>query len=236
LDLTGRTFIITGGTGALGGAVTREFLEAGARAAVTWRSEQEWQALRSDLSHYGDTLAGFLADVTDPEDAARAVGEVRERLGPINGLIHLVGGFTFAPVEQTDPVVLDRMLDMNLRSAFLMSRAVIPRLREARGGKILLVSSRAALKGAAGLGAYSAAKAGVIRLAETLAEELQAENIQANCILPSLIDTPANRAAMPDADHSLWVPPARIARVLRFLASPDADIISGAAVPVYGRA
>ncbi|MCC2668033.1 MAG: NAD-dependent oxidoreductase, partial [Armatimonadetes bacterium] len=153
----------------------------------------------------------------------------------IDGLIHLVGGFDYAPVEGTSPAVLDRMLDLNLRSAFLMARAVAPLVKEAGGGKLLFVSARAALKGAAGLGAYAAAKAGVVSLVETLADEYRDANIQANCILPSVIDTPANRLAMPEADFSKWVAPTAIARVIRFLASAEADIISGAAIPVYGK-
>jgi NAD(P)-dependent dehydrogenase (short-subunit alcohol dehydrogenase family) len=128
------------------------------------------------------------------------------------------------------------MLDMNLRSTYHVCHQAAPVLRAEGGGKILCVSARAALKGSAGLGAYSASKAGVITLVETLAEELREANVQANCVLPSIIDTAANRAAMPDADHSRWVKPEKIARVLRFLASPDADIISGAAIPVYGLA
>jgi NAD(P)-dependent dehydrogenase (short-subunit alcohol dehydrogenase family) len=236
MDLRERTFIITGGTGGLGGAVVREFLSAGARVAVTWHRDPEWHRLQPELEPHGDDAAGYRMDVTDPGDIRRGLEVIREQFGAVHGLVHLVGGFDFARVEDTSPAVLERMLDLNLRSAFLMAAATAPLVREAGEGKLLFVSSRAALTGGTGLGAYAASKAGVISLVQTLADEYRAAKIQANCVLPSIIDTPANRAAMPDADWSRWVQPAAIARVLRFLASSDADVISGAAIPVYGAA
>lgn len=236
MDLTGRTFIITGGTGGLGGAVTREFLEAGASAAVTYVVGSSWKALEQELAECRDRVAGFHVDVTDPGDLARATRAITDQFGTVHGLVHLVGGFSYGAVEETDQAMLERMLALNLRSAFLTCQAVIPLLRLAGGGKILCVSARAALRGGTGLGAYAASKAGVITLVQTLDEELRGDNVQVNCVLPSIIDTPGNRSAMPNEDFSRWVQPAQIARVLRFLASSDADIISGAAIPVYGRA
>jgi len=236
MDLRDRTFIVTGGTGGLGGAVTRELLSSGARVAVTWQHERSWRTLEPEVAAYGDDVAGYRVDVTDAADVERGVRLIVDQFGPVHGLIHLAGGFDFATVEATTPELLDRMLDLNLRSAFHLSRAVAPHLRASGGGKLLFVSARAALKGTAGLGAYSASKAGLIALVQTLADEYRDAGIQANCVLPSIIDTPANRAAMPDADFSRWVAPAAIARVLCFLASSDADVISGAAIPVYGRA
>jgi NAD(P)-dependent dehydrogenase (short-subunit alcohol dehydrogenase family) len=236
MNLRDRTFIVTGGTGDLGGAVTREFLEAGARLAVTWRHERAWRALEPELAAYGDDVAGFRMDVTDPSDVSRGVSLIVEQFGAVHGVAHLVGGFDFATVENTSADILDRMLDMNLCSAFHVAKAAAPVIRAAGGGKLLFVSARAALQGASGLGAYAASKAGVIALVQTLADEYRDANIQTNCVLPSIIDTPANRTAMPDADFTRWVAPADIARVLRFLASSDAEVISGAAIPVYGRA
>jgi NAD(P)-dependent dehydrogenase (short-subunit alcohol dehydrogenase family) len=233
----GRVVAITGGTGGLGQPVTLAFLQAGATCVVTYTNPQSAQALERAAADDHERLLLLQTDVTDATSVAACFQSIRDRCGGLDALLHLVGGFAGGTrVEETTPETFDRMIAINLKSAFLTCRAAVPLLVERGGGKIVLVSARAALKGAAGLGAYSISKAGILTLTETLADELRDLNIQANCILPSIIDTEANRRAMPDADLSRWVSPEEIARVLLVLAGPAVDIVSGGAIPVYGRA
>jgi NAD(P)-dependent dehydrogenase (short-subunit alcohol dehydrogenase family) len=176
-------------------------------------------------------------DVTDEADVARWVAGSANAVGPPEVLVCLVGGFAGGkPVAETDLDTWQRMLTMNLTSVFLCARAVAPLMTSQGHGKIVAVAARAGLHGAANLAAYSVSKGGVITLVQALAEELKEANVQVNCILPSVIDTPANRRHMADADPSRWVAPADIARVILFLASDESSVISGAAVPVYGLA
>jgi NAD(P)-dependent dehydrogenase (short-subunit alcohol dehydrogenase family) len=235
--LKDRVAVITGGTGGLGRAVTLHFLREGARCAVPYRNEAEKDELVNQAVRDAGRLFCLRSDITQAEALDAFVAAVVERFGGIDVLLNLAGGFAGGtPVAETDPATFDKLLDQNLRSVFLVSRAVIPHLVRRGGGKIVSVAARAALHGTAGLAAYSASKAGVITLTEAMAEELRDQNVQVNCILPSTIDTAANRRAMPDADFTRWVDPVEIARVLAFLASDDSRVISGAAVPVYGRA
>jgi NAD(P)-dependent dehydrogenase (short-subunit alcohol dehydrogenase family) len=237
VSITGKVVAITGGTGGLGQDVTLAFLEAGASCAVTFTNPGPARELEAAATEHNDRLLLCQTDVTDPTSVAGYFRAARERFGGVDALLHLVGGFSGGEtVAETSPEIFDRMIALNLKSAFLTCRAVVPLLVDRGGGKIMLVSARAALKGTAGLGAYSISKAGILTLTETLADELREHNVQVNCILPSIIDTAANRRAMPDADASRWVAPAEIAHVLLFLAGPDADVVSGAAIPVYGRA
>lgn len=236
MRLTDQIVLITGATGALGHAVTLAFLEAGARVFATWNTEASRDALVAAAAPYAARLALDRVDVTDEADVSRWVAGAAGGGAP-DALVCLAGGFAGGkPVAETDRATWERMLALNLTSAFLCARAVAP-LMAARGrGKIVAVAARAGLHGVANLAAYSVSKAGVITLVEALAEELKDANVQANCVLPSTIDTPANRRAMPDADSSRWVPPVEIARVILFLASDASTPISGAAIPVYGRA
>lgn len=235
--LTDRVAIITGGTGALGGAVTRHFLDQGASVAVPYRKEPERDALLRETAAHAERLFTFPADLLRDTEREAFVAAVLERFGGVDGLLNLAGAFAGGtPVAETAPELLDRMFETNVKTVFLMSRALIPHLKARGGGKIVTVGARSALHGTAGIAAYSAAKAAVLSLTEAMADELSSDNIQVNCILPSIIDTPANRQAMPGADHSRWVAPEQIARVLAFLVSDNAAIVSGAAVPVYGRA
>jgi NAD(P)-dependent dehydrogenase (short-subunit alcohol dehydrogenase family) len=235
MRLTGRKVLITGGTGALGQAVTLAFLEAGARVFATGRAEAEREALLASATAYRDRLTLDPVDVTDEADVARWVAASSVGGSP-DALVCLVGGFAGGkPVAETELATWQRMLTMNVTSVFLCARAVAPLMAAQQRGKIVAVASRAGLHGTANLAAYSVSKAGVITLVQALAEELTEANVQANCVLPGVIDTPANRRAMPDADASRWVAPAEIARVILFLASDDSTAVSGAAVPVYGR-
>jgi NAD(P)-dependent dehydrogenase (short-subunit alcohol dehydrogenase family) len=226
-ELTGQVVLITGASGGLGSAVTTTFLEAGAQVAAVYRS--------GTVAEPG--FLGIQADLTDPQEAARVVEAVRTRFGRLDVLLHLVGGFEGGtPVAQTDDRVWNHMLDLNLNSAFYAARAVLPGMIEAGRGRIVAIGSRTAVDPAAGLSAYGVSKAALVALIRTIALEVKSTGITANAVLPSVIDTPANRAANPAADFSRWVRPESIARLLLWLASDAAADVNGALIPIYGRA
>jgi NAD(P)-dependent dehydrogenase (short-subunit alcohol dehydrogenase family) len=221
--------LVAGGTGALGGAVVRELLEAGWDVTATWIVETEREQAESEL---GDRVTLVRADLTDPEGAAGAV----EGVDDLEAVVDLVGGFrSGAKVHEADPGDLERMLRLNVTPAYLLARAAMPLLVR-RGGAFVAVSARAALKPFAGAAAYALSKAAVLTLVQALDAEYRADGVRCNAILPSMIDTPANREATPSADFSKWVRPEEIAKVIRFLISEDSAPTSGAGIPVYGRA
>lgn len=237
MSLTGKVALITGGTGALGRAVTSALVEAEAVVAVTYIDEAEVPECKAYLGPRADAPLFLTADVTVETEVKHLVQAVASRLGRIDILLNLVGGFVGdLSVAELPESTWDQMLDINLKSAFLCCKHVVPVMKKGGGGRIVNVSSRAALKVFPGISAYAAAKAGLLAFSETLASEVLRDNITANVILPSVIDTPANRKAMPGADHSAWVKPGEIARVLLFLCSDAAREISGASIPIYGRA
>lgn len=225
-----RVALITGGAGGLGRACVDVFLDDGWHVAVPTHRSAE--GLREPAARHGDRLTWFDADLTAEEGAARAVARTLEWAGRLDAVVHTVGGYAGSgPLHQAPVDEWDRMMDVNLRSAFLVARAALPRLRE--GGSLVFVSSRAALRERKGHAAYAVSKAALLTLVEAIAEE-QKGRARANAVLPGTIDTPANRAAMPHAKDGAWTPPAEIARVILFLASPASAPVSGAAVPVYG--
>lgn len=225
-----RVALITGGAGGLGRACVDVFLDDGWHVAVPTHRSAE--GLREPAARHGDRLTWFDADLTAEEGAARAVARTLEWAGRLDAVVHTVGGYAGSgPLHQAPVDEWDRMMDVNLRSAFLVARAALPRLRE--GGSLVFVSSRAALRERKGHAAYAVSKAALLTLVEAIAEE-QKGRARANAVLPGTIDTPANRAAMPHANDGGWTPPAEIARVILFLASPASAPVSGAAVPVYG--
>jgi NAD(P)-dependent dehydrogenase (short-subunit alcohol dehydrogenase family) len=219
-----RIVIVTGAAGAVGTAVADYFAQRGARLALL------------DIQPPAASGHFFVAcDLTDPNACHDAVRRVIESLGPVDALANVAGGFAMGPrVHELTDSDWDTMMDMNARTVLNMARAVVPGMLAARRGKIVNIGAGAGQRGAARLGAYSAAKSVVIRLTESLADELKAHGINVNCILPSIIDTPRNRHDMPDADFSRWVTPAQIAAVIGFLASDEASAIHGAALPVAG--
>jgi NAD(P)-dependent dehydrogenase (short-subunit alcohol dehydrogenase family) len=222
--------LVAGGTGALGSAVTRELVGAGYACALTWIVDRELERAQEDL---GDSVGFVHADLLDPDGAAQAV----EAVPDLEAVVDLVGGFAMTgQVHETDPAEFDRLLRLNLAPAFNLARAAMPRLVERGGGAFVAVSARAALRPFGGAAAYITAKAAVLAFVQALDADYRSQGIRANAILPSVIDTPANRADQPDADHSKWVAPEEIARVVRFLVSDDSRVTSGAAIPVYGRA
>lgn len=232
-----RTIVITGGTGGLGTALTKRLLDAGARVAVTYLLPDE--AARFEETFGQDETRVMLrrVDATDPAALGAFVGEVKSLWGPFEGLAALVGGWAGGrDVEDTDDVRFERMLDLNLRSAFNAVRASIPLLREARYGRIVLVGSRSAIEAPPGQAAFNMAKAGVMALGQTVARELEPTNVTATVLLPTVIDTPATRAALPYADYVNWPTPDEISAVAAYLLSEEAGVMNGAMVPVYGKA
>lgn len=229
--------LITGGTGGLGTAMVRAFLDAGHAVVTTYRKPLEAEQARANLGEAAQRLVLEQVDVTDRTAVDDLVLRARERFGRVDSLVNLVGAWAGGqPVWETSDEDLDRMLDTNLRSAFVCCRAVLPGMIERRSGSIVNVSSRSAVQPSPGSAPYAIGKAGVITLTQTLAVETQDHGITVNCVLPSVIDTEANRRSMPDADFARWVKPEQLAAVIRWLTSAEASPISGAAIPVYGRA
>lgn len=231
-DFDGRVALVTGATGNVGTAVSKAFLDAGARVAVAGTRRD-----RLDELYGGDARAlPVVVDLFSEPSVAEMVRQVMEALGRIDVLANVAGGFTMGPpLHETSTDVWDQMMGLNARSVFLASRAVVPHMVEEGAGRIINVSARAALQGKAGMGPYCASKAVVITLTQSMAEELKDHHINVNCVLPGTIDTPENRAAMPGSDFVRWVSPEAIADVILQLASDSTRAVTGAAVPVYGR-
>ena len=219
--------LVAGGTGVLGTAVVRELLASDYEVAATWVVESEHERLASE------PVELIQADLFDPAQVEAAVTAVRD----LEAVVNLVGGFSSGPrVHETDPEDFERMVRLNVMPGFLLARAAMPRMIKRGAGAFVGVSARPALRPFSGAAGYISSKAAVLALIQALDAEYKNDGIRCNAILPSVIDTPVNREEMPDADHSKWVPPAQIAKVVRFLVSDDSAPTSGAAVPVYGRA
>ena len=219
--------LVAGGTGALGAAVVHELLAAGHEVAATWIVEKERGRLEQE------SVQLVQADLFDAGAAEAAVAAVED----LEAVVNLVGGFSAGPlVHETDPDDFARLVRLNLTPAFMLARAAMPRLLERGGGAFVGVSARAALRPFPGAAGYVTGKAALLAFVQALDAEYRQHRIRCNAILPSVIDTPANRAAQPEADYSRWVLPEEIAKVVRFLVSEESKPTSGAAVPVYGRA
>ena len=231
--------LVTGGTGALGSAVVARFLGDGLAVAVTYVVEKEWQDLagaEKDAARDG-RLVGLRADLVDEAAVESAVGAAAKALGGLRVLAHLAGGYAGGmDVESMDEKTARRMIDTNLVTAFWAAKHVIPHAKRSGAGRLVFISSRGAIECYPGAAAYAATKAGLLALAVTLSKELKESGVTANAILPSVIDTPANRAAMPKADPATWVKPAEVAGLLSYLASKGAQAVTGALIPIYGRA
>lgn len=234
-DFSNKVVIVAGARGNLGSAVARRFLAADARLALVDHASEGLREAFADIAASPDCLLLEGVDLTDEDAAQRMVSRVIEQFGRIDVLANTVGGFRAGnPLHETPLDTFEFMLALNARTAFILGRAVVPVMLRQGSGKIIHTAAPAGLQGRKNSAAYSASKAAVIRLTESMAAELKASGINVNCILPGTIDTPQNREAMPQADFSKWVSPEALADVFLFLASDAARAIHGAAVPVLG--
>lgn len=234
-DFSGKIVLITGATGALGRTVARQFHQAGATLVLTARTDSSLHPLFADLALDPAHLLVGGVDLTQPDDAHRLQEAISQRFGRLDIVVNTVGGYRAGTLAHETPLeVWDTMMGLNVRSTFLLARAVVPLMIATGGGAMVHVSGRAGLFGFAGASGYCAAKSALIRLVEVLSAELKPYRINVNCVLPGTIDTPANRSARPDADFREWVPPEAIGEVIMFLCSPSARAIHGASIPVYG--
>jgi len=228
MPLTDKVVLITGANGGLGKAVTNAFLDAGARVAGVAKKIQN-----SDFPH--PNFIATSAELGSAEAARAVAASVIAKWETIDALVHLVGAFAGGKsVADTDDAALDQMLEVNLRAAFHMFRAVLPEMRRRGAGRILAIGSRTAVDPQPMVGAYSASKAALVSLVQTIALENKDRGVSANVILPGTMDTPTNRAAMPGADQAKWVQPTQVASLLVHLASDEASQISGAVIPILG--
>jgi len=222
--LEGRGCIVTGGFGVLGAAVVQRLSDAGTKVAIIDRAPHREQ----------NPLAFCNVDLSDPSAAKNAIDAAAGRLGGLYVLINIAGAFRWETLTEGDVATWDFLYSANLKTAVCASKAALPHLIAAGKGRIVNIGAGAAAKASAGMGAYAASKAGVARLTEALSEEVKAKGITVNAVLPSIIDTPANRKDMPKADFSKWVKPAAIADLIAFLLSDEASAITGALIPISG--
>lgn len=224
--MSDRVVLVTGGHGALGSAVVQAALADGLKVAII--DHARGHAVPDGVLELGGV------DLTDPAEAAQAVNAAADHFGRLDALLNIAGGFVWQTTDDEQPA-WEKMFALNLSTALNASRAALPWLKASPEGRIVNVGANAAIRSAAGMGAYAASKAGVHRLTESLAEELKSTAVTVNAVLPSILDTAQNRADMPDADPSKWVAPADLARVILFLASPEARAVTGALLPVTGK-
>ena len=232
MNFTGRHVLITGAAGNLGRAVAQAFAAQGAALVL---ADLKHEALQSTFGSESARRRFLGVDLLERDAVTAAVGGVLAHIARIDVLCHLAGGFRMGEaVHETSAATWDWLLDLNARTLLHAAGAVVPHMLAAGGGRIVTVGAYSARQGVAAMGAYTAAKASVIRLTEAMSAELREKNINVNCVLPTVIDTPQNRAAMPDADPARWVAPADLAQVIVFLASDAARAVHGVALPVTG--
>ena len=237
-SIKGKVVLVTGATGNLGQTFVRRLLESGAVVAAVHRDESKFRDLFTSTGGTEDSLSGFIADVTSEAQVRGVMDSVIQQFGRVDALVNLVGVYRGgADIAETSEDDWDHLMGTNLKSAFLCCRAVLPAMIKAGAGHIICVAARPAIekKGRARSGAYAVSKAGIVILTEAIAEETRKSGITANCVVPGTISSPANRAAFAGADASKWTPPGDIAEVLLFLVSDASSVISGAAIPVYGK-
>lgn len=232
--MDGKVVVVTGGTGYLGSSVCKAFAETGATVVAVYLLDREIPYFEKALGTLWKNVTLLKADVTQPGEMERVVKDILARWKRIDVLVNTVGGYMASPVEETAAEDFDQAMALNLKSAFLACKAVVPAMRAAKRGAIVNVSSEASLLGDEESFLYAASKSGVNRLTESLARELKAANVRVNCVMPRIMDTPSNREAMPKANFSKWVKTDQVAGVIRWLCSEEAAPMSGAAVPVYG--
>ena len=235
MRFSGNVMLVAGGTGGLGRAVSQAFLEEGATVIATYRTQAEFDALVQVAAAGPSRLEGQRVDVTDEMAVRRLVEDVVAKYQRLDALVNTVGGYAGGvKLWDLETEVLDRMLALNLRSGYALSRAVVPVMLKQARGSIVNIAAKAAFDHPAGAAAYAASKAAALAMMASLAAELAGTGVRVNSVLPNIIDTEANRRAMPTADFAKWPKPEDIARVILFLCSTDAKVVHGASIPVYG--
>ena len=234
-DFSNKVVLITGGTGALGKSLTQRFVSSGATTIATYLNDEKIEALKGQNTINAELIK---ADVTREEHVMKLISTIVERFGHIDILVNSVGGYLGGKsVMELEEHEWDLMMNLNLKSAFLISKHVIPVMKSSGpGGKIVHISSKTGLKSEGRDSAYAASKSGLIRLVESIAQETKELGINVNCILPSVIDTEANRRAMPEADFSKWVKAEAIADVIHLYCTPGASIVRDPVINVYNNA
>ncbi|MGI0073114.1 MAG: SDR family oxidoreductase [Nitrosotalea sp.] len=236
-DFAGKVVLVTGGTGGLGTEVCLAFLRTNASLGITYHSDNSLQRLNSKLGDLAKNVFPIKKDLKKEEDVQYLISDLVKKFGKIDVLANVIGGYIAGkPVTEIDEKEWDEMMNLNLKTAFLLSKHILSQMIKQGSGKVIHVAARPGLKGAGFDAAYVASKSGVIRLVESSSEEVKTKGINVNCVLPSIIDTEENRKAMPQANFTKWVKPSEIAKVILFLASEDSRPINGAAIPVYGLA
>ena len=234
-DFKDRVVVVSGAAGNLGSVVSHAFVSSGAKTGLLDRRPGRLQEVCGHLADDPNHILIGTVDMTDPDSVESSIQQVIDKHGRVDVLVNTIGGYRGGtPIHETNPKDWDFMFELNARSVFLSCRAVVPHMLEQGSGKIVNVGARPGVKGAADAGAYSGAKSAVIRLTETLSEELKDLGINVNCVLPGHVDTPENRKQEPEADFSRWVAPSAVADVILFLASDEANAVHGSAVPAYG--
>jgi NAD(P)-dependent dehydrogenase (short-subunit alcohol dehydrogenase family) len=235
MRFSGKVVLVAGGTGGLGRAVSLAFLDEGAKVVVTYRNQAEFDTLKGSVGVNVLSLQGRRVDVTDEMAARQLVDTLLKEDGRLDALVNAVGGYAGGVnLWELETKVFDQMFALNVRSGYALSRAAIPAMLQQKQGVIVNVASKAAVDHAAGASAYAASKAAAVALMDSLAADVKGTGVRINSILPSIIDTEPNRKAMPKADFTKWPKPEEIARVILYLCSDDAKLISGASLPVYG--
>ncbi|HMG85432.1 MAG TPA: SDR family NAD(P)-dependent oxidoreductase [Terracidiphilus sp.] len=234
-NFEGKVVLVAGGTGGLGRAVSLAFLAEGAAVVVTYRSEEEFAALKKSAGAATALLEGFRVDVTDESAVGKLVDGILGSHGHLDAMVNTVGGYAGGiKLWELETKTFDQMLALNLRTGYALSRAAIVPMLKQKHGSIVNVAAKAAVDHGAGAAAYAASKAAAVAMMDSLAADVKGSGVRVNSILPSIIDTEANRKAMPGADFAQWPKPEDIAKVILFLCSEDAKVVHGAAIPVYG--
>jgi NAD(P)-dependent dehydrogenase (short-subunit alcohol dehydrogenase family) len=235
IGFSGKVVLVAGGTGGLGRDVSLAFLREGAKVVVSCRKEEEFAALKAAAGPTAPALYGQIVDITDEAAVAEFVAGVLSRHGQLDSVVNTVGGYAGGiKLWDLETRILDAMLSLNLRSGFILARAVLPAMLKQGRGSIVNVAAKAAFDHGAGAAAYAASKAAAVALIDSLAADTKGTGVRVNSILPSIIDTLPNRRAMPNADFAAWPKPQDIAQVILFLCSDMATTIHGASIPVYG--
>lgn len=230
---TGQVAFIAGGTGALGRAVTEAFLAEGATAVVTYQRREEFDLLQRAAGANASRVEGHSLDVTDENAVRQLVSAIAAKHARLDAMVNTVGGYAAGlPLWEANPSTLQKMLSLNLFSGYVLARCIVPLMLKQRRGAIVNIASKAALDHAASAAEYAASKGAAVAMIDSLAADLKGTGVRANSILPTIFDTEANRKAMPNADFTKWPKPEEIARVVLFLCSEDAKLITGASIPV----